>query len=217
MSDAPSGVPAALAARRACRNYLDTPLSGAVVQRLVDAFASGPTAGNTWAFDLVVLATAAERARYWDTTLPSGPRRDGFRWQGLLAAPLLIVVVVRPESYPERYAEADKAGTGRGDDLDAWPVPYWWVDGGAASMALLVAAADEGLGTLLFGPFDHEAAVRSAFGIPDDRRILGTIAVGHPAPDEPGRSARRARPAATGWTHGGRWGNEMFPSADTRG
>ena len=33
----------------------------------------------------------------------------------------------------------------------------------------------------------------AALGIPEGWRALGTIALGHPAPDEPGRSAKRPR------------------------
>ena len=46
-------------------------------------------------------------------------------------------------------------------------------------------------------------AVKAAFGIPADRRCLGTIALGHPAPDEPGRSADR--PKRTDAVHFGSW------------
>ncbi len=59
---------------------------------------------------------------------------------------------------------------------------------------LLLAATERGLGTCFFGQFDHEAAVRERFGIAPDRRALGTVALGGPAPDPPGASAGRSRP-----------------------
>lgn len=211
MTDDAAAVAAVLAARRSCRSYVDTPIAAGVVDALVDAFRRAPTAGNTWAFDLVVLQTPEDRARYWDTTLPDGPRRRSFRWPGLLAAPLLIVAVVDPGRYVERYGEADKAQIGLGTDADSWPVPYWWVDGGAATMALLTTATAHGLGSLMFGPFHHESAVKSALGIPADRRIFATIAVGESAPDVAGRSATRGRPSPDRWTHDGAWGNGSFP------
>jgi nitroreductase len=70
---------------------------------------------------------------------------------------------------------------------------------------LLLAAVDEGLGALLFGVFEHERAVLAAFGVPEGRRALGVIALGHPAPDEPGASARRPRRSLAEVTHRGRW------------
>ena len=85
-------------------------------------------------------------------------------------------------------------------------MPYWWVDGGAVVQNLLLAATAAGLGACLFGQFAHEAAVRAAFGVPDDRRALGTVALGWPAEaDDPGRSAGRARPALDVVVHRGRW------------
>ena len=70
---------------------------------------------------------------------------------------------------------------------------------------VLLGAVDEGLGALLFGQFDHEPAVRATFAIPDDVAVLGTIALGHPAPDQPGRSAARARRPLDAIVHRGTW------------
>src|SRR3546814_6677666 len=72
--------------------------------------------------------------------MPDADARSRFRWQGLLHAPVLIVPYVRPEDYADRYAEVDKAATGLGTGVDVWPVPYWWVDGGAVVQNLLLAA-----------------------------------------------------------------------------
>ncbi len=170
---------------------------------MLAAASRAPSAGNTWALDLVVIR---DPARYWDVTLPAGPRRAGFRWQGLLAAPVLVVPVVDPDAYPRRYAEADKAATGLGAGTEAWQVPYWWVDGGAAVMAMLLTATAEGLGSLLFGQFGHEAALRVALGIPDGRRALGTIALGWPDDSDPrSRSTARGRPSSSSYVHDGGW------------
>jgi nitroreductase len=120
---------------------------------------------------------------------------------------VLVIPVVRPGAYPERYAEPDKERTGLGQDLDAWRVPYWWVDGGAAVMALLLAAESAGLGALLFGQFEHESAVAALLGIPGDRRALGTVALGWPRPDgrSSSASARRGRAPAATRVHHGAW------------
>ena len=120
-------------------------------------------------------------------------------------APVVIVPLACKDAYLDRYAEPDKAATGRGAGEGAWPVPYWWVDGGAALQNLLLACTAAGLGTCFFGQFEHEPAVREAFGVPDDRRALGTVAVGWPAPDEPGRSAARPRRPLEHIVHHDRW------------
>ena len=118
-----------------------------------------------------------------------------------------MLVYVDPCAYVERYAEPDKAHTGLGDDSSEWPVPYWFVDGGAAAMALLLAAEAAGLGALLFGQFEHEQALRTVFGVPEDRRAVATIALGHPAVDgrHASRSAARGRPDPGTRIHHGAW------------
>ncbi|RMH86156.1 MAG: nitroreductase family protein, partial [Actinomyces sp.] len=119
--------------------------------------------------------------------------------------PALLVFWADPDAYLQRYREPDKAHTGLGAGLGAWPVPYWFVDAGAAIENVLIAAPSLGLGCCLFGLFEHETAVARAFGVPPGRRGVGTVAVGRPAPDRPSRSARRGRPPLDSVLHRGRW------------
>lgn len=186
------------------RAFTDEPVDPAVVDRLCDLARRAPSAGNSQGLDLVVLEGPEQVRAYWDVTLPE-ERRAGFRWPGLIAAPALVLVVTDPGAYVARYGEADKAATGLGEGVDAWAVPYWWVDAGAAVEHLLLGAVDAGLGACLFGPFDHEPAVAATFGIPDGRRLVASIALGHPAPDEPGRSAARPRRPLGDVIHRGGW------------
>lgn len=193
-----------LSARRMVRDYTDQPVPDELVDRLLDLTRRAPSAGNTQPWSFLVLRDG-HVDRYWSTTMPDPHARARFRWQGLLRAPVLVVPYVRPDAYADRYAEPDKLTTGLGAGTDAWAVPYWWVDGGAAVQNLLLAATAAGLGACLFGQFDHEAAVRDAFGVPDDHRAIGTVALGWPAPGGPGRSAARSRPALDDIVHRGRW------------
>lgn len=176
------------------RDFETTPLDPAAVDDLLDRSRRAPSAGNTQAVGFVVLEGPEQTARYWDVTLPA-PRREGFRWQGLLRAPALVLVTTRPAAYLDRYAEPDKAATGRGGDAGRWPVPYWWVDAGAVVQNLLLLCVDRGWGACLFGPFDHEPALKRALGVADDVRLVASIALGVPRRDEPGRSSGRTRPA----------------------
>jgi nitroreductase len=61
------------------------------------------------------------------------------------------------------------------------------------------------LGACFFGVFDHEAAVLAALGVPDGWRAVGTVALGHPADDEPGRSSSRPRPSLGEVIHRNHW------------
>jgi nitroreductase len=200
-------LPHAIRRRRMVREFEDRPVPSDLVDELCDLARRAPSAGNVQAVDLIVLE-GAETARYWDVTLPV-ERRDSFRWPGLVAAPVLVLVAVTPHRYLERYGEPDKAGTGRGVGAEAWPVPYWWVDAGAALEHLLLAATDAGLGACLFGAFDHEAAVADALGVPAEVRLVATVAVGWPAPDRPGRSAGRPRRPLDQVIHRGGWHSDL--------
>lgn len=197
-----------LASRRMCRDFKPDPVADDVLDRVLAAAFRAPAAGNTDALDLVVL-TGADTARHWDVTLPAD-RRLGFRWPGLMRAPVLVEVIVDPAAYVERYSLPDKAHSGLGDGAEAWPVPFWFVDGGAAVMAVLLAAESEGLGALLFGVFGHEEAVRRALGVPAGRRVVATVALGLPAPGGrlPSRSARRGRPGPDRRVHQGGWAGQ---------
>ncbi|HRW38335.1 MAG: nitroreductase family protein [Acidimicrobiales bacterium] len=194
----------AVRGRRMVRAFADAPVAPELLDELIDLARRAPSAGNVAACRFLVLDEPDDVARYWDATLPA-ERRAGFRWPGLVAAPALVVVAVRPASYPERYAEPDKAATGLGEGQDRWAVPYWWVDAGAAAEHLLLGAVDAGLGACLFGLFDHEPAVADAFGVAEGWRLVATVALGWPAPDEPGRSAHRPRPPLDEVRRRGRW------------
>lgn len=195
----------ALRRRRMVRSFSTRPVDPEVLDGLLDAARRAPSAGNSQGLDLVVLV-GDETARYWDVTLPPD-RRASFRWPGLLRAPVLVVAVTDPRTYVDRYAEDDKAATGLGADPEAWPVPYWFVDAGAAVENLLLAVVAAGLGACLFGPFGHERAVRQALGVPEGRRLVATIALGHPdcGEDGRGRSAGRPRRPFDEVVHRGGW------------
>jgi nitroreductase len=70
---------------------------------------------------------------------------------------------------------------------------------------VLLGAVEAGLCACFFGLFDHEAAVLAALGVPEGWRAVGTIALGHPAPDDPGRSTARGRREVADVYHRGRW------------
>lgn len=190
--------------RRMVRNFTDAPVDPAVVDGLLDLARRAPSAGNSQGWHFVVLEGPEQTRRFWDVTLPP-ERRDGFRWPGLLRAPVLILPMADGAAYVERYAEVDKASTGLGDSTEAWPVPYWVVDTAFATMTLLHAAVDAGLGALFFGIFREEERLRRELGVPDGIRPIGAVALGHPAPDEPGRSAARPRRPADEVVHRGGW------------
>jgi nitroreductase len=196
-----------LGQRHMCRDFESTGLESGFAEQLCAAAMGAPAAGNTAGIDLLVLEGESETSRYWNVSLPPGPRRDAFAWPGLLCAPLLVILVVDPTAYVQRYALGDKAHTGLGESSADWPVPYWWFDAGAAAMAMLMTAEAAGLGALLFGQFDREPGISSEFGIPSGRRSAATLAFGHPRSGGRNRSqsATRGRPTLEEHLHRGNW------------
>lgn len=179
--------------RHMTRAFMPDAIPQPLLDQVLHAATRTPSAGNTQGVTLIVLPNGETR-RYWDTTLPDA-RRSGFPWPGLLDAPVLVVVAVDPAAYVARYAEPDKQATGLGADASVWPQPMWFVDGGMAVHAILLAAVDAGLGACFFGVFEHEAAVRALLDVPDGVRLVGTIALGFADGERarPSRSAGRTR------------------------
>jgi nitroreductase len=189
----------ALRKRRMVRAYeRGRPIPDEILLPVLNAARRAPAAGNSAQVDLLVIE---DTEAFWSLTFRD---RSSFRFQGLFDAPVVVVPIVDPDAYAERYSAPEKAHAGL-SDIDAWDPPYWWVDGGMAVGNLLLAAVDAGLGALLFGLFGHEAEVLEAFGVPTGRRALGAITLGWPAPDESGTSARRGRRSLDEVVHRGRW------------
>lgn len=190
--------------RRMVRNFADRPLPAATVDRILANAQRAPSAGFSQGWAFLVLEGRDETGRFWDATFPVGTDRDGFRWQGLFDAPLIVVPLSHKDAYLERYAEPDKGWADR--DEARWPVPYWDIDTGMAALLMLLTAVDEGLGALFFGIFPARmAGFRAAFGVPDAYTPIGAIAIGYPLPDEPSPSLTRGRRPSGDVIHRGRW------------
>ncbi len=174
--------------RKMVRTYEDRPVEREVLDRILDRARRAPSAGFSQGFAFVVLEGRDETARFWDAVAVE----EDWPGEGVKRAPVLIVPLAGKHVYLDRYAQPDKGWTDR--DEARWPVPYWTVDTAFASMLVLLAAADEGLGALFFGlDGDGHERFKHAFGVPGEWEPIGAIALGHPAPD-PVRSSAHTRP-----------------------
>ncbi len=166
------------------RAFLADPVPVERIDELLSLAVRAPSAGNTRSTEFLVLDTPETVATYWSITLPD-EKRSTFPWPDLLVAPVLVIPLVSPSAYVDRYAEPDKVRTGLGKSSQAWGVPYWFIDGGMVVQNLLLAVHSAGdLGALFFGLFDNERAVLDHFGVPADLRALGTVAIGFPGPEQ---------------------------------
>jgi nitroreductase len=187
--------------RRMVRAFRSRPVEQDKVRRVLENALHAPSAGFTQGWGFLVLTGEAERARFWDAAWPS-EERSGSRREAVMDAPLIIVCYSSKEAYLDRYAEPDKGWTDR--DEGRWPAPFWDIDAGFAALLMLLTAVDLGLGGLFYG-LEHHESVAAEFGVPDDHRAIGALAIGYPAPDEPSPSLRRGRRPFEEVVHFGTW------------
>ena len=187
-----------LTRRRSVRTYADRPVTHDVLERIANAAVVwAPSAGFSQGLRIVVVTDPATPRR-----IATAAKEDELaalgrpRWKA--AAPVQMVVLTREDDYHDRYKQRDKLDITGGREIE-WPAPYWYVDAGAAVMALMLAAIDEGLDTAIFGVSDLQM-LREALGLPDELKFVAIVTVGYPAggPDEPSSGAsvftRRRKP-----------------------
>ena len=166
----------ALTARRNVRSYADRPIPPADLDRILEAGRRSPSASNRQKWDFVV---ATDRQQLTDL---------GTVWQGARHVPgsAATIVLVLPEPESERYRVIDQ------------------YDLGQATMAMMLAATDLGIGTGHSAVGDEEAA-RRILGIPDGYHPAYMLALGYPA-DRPLAPIKRPdRRAFDDVVHRGRW------------
>lgn len=166
----------AITARRNVRQYTDQPIDGADLDRILEAGRRSPSASNRQKWDFVVVTDRAQLAEL------------GTIWQGARHVPgsTATIVLVLQEPEAERYRVIDQ------------------YDLGQATMAMMLAATDVGIGTGHSAVGDQDAA-RRILGLPADRYAAYMLALGYPA-DRPLRPiAEPDRRPFDEVVHRGRW------------
>jgi nitroreductase len=182
--------------RRMVRTFGDKPVPEASLSRILQNAVRGPSAGFSQGQAFLVLTEAADRAVFWSVA------GDAIA-SSAQTAPLVIVPMSCKRVYLDRYAEPDKGWTDR--DEARWPVPFWHIDTGMATLLILQTAVDEGLGAVYFGIIPEQVQpFRDAFGVPDDQEPIGAVALGYDGEPVKRDLRSRRRPAADVMHHG-RW------------
>ncbi len=183
--------------RRMVRNYLSDDIDSEVLARVAASALRAPSAGNSQGLSVVVVTDPDSRLRIAGLAGESEYVASGFDpW--ISRAPAHIVLSVSEEIYHDRYREADKLDE-EGAEID-WPVPYWWIDAGAAMMAVLLAAVDEGLAAGFLGVHSIPE-LKVLLTLPDHQQPIGVITVGYPAPDRKSGSLDRGTRPLTETLH----------------
>ncbi|RUP03831.1 MAG: nitroreductase [Mycobacterium sp.] len=166
----------AICARRNVRQYTAQPVADADLERIVEAGWRAPSAKNRQPWDFVIVTDHAQLQELSTVWMGAGHIAGA-------AAAIVLVIPVPPD---ERRKVVDQ------------------YDVGQATMAMMLAATDLGIGTGHSSVGDQEKA-RAILGIPDDHLVAYLLGVGYPAdrPLTPIRKPNR-RPFAE-VIHRGRW------------
>lgn len=193
-----------VARRRMVRTYSAEPVDPVVVERMLANALHSPSAGFSQGWAFLLLDKPADVQRFWEATSDPDAVPDSWR-RGMRSAPVIIVPLSCKAAYLDRYAEPDKGWTDR--DEARWPVPYWHIDTGMASLLILQTAVDSGLGACFFGiPPERLDPFRDEFDVPVDHTPIGAITVGHRVATAGGTgSARRGRRSTDDVVHRGSW------------
>lgn len=142
----------AIRARRNVRSYTDEPIEAAQLDQILEAARRTPSARNWQPWDFIVV-TGREELRKLATV-----------WVGAahVATSAATIALVTPIT----------------DDERAKTVAYF--DLGQATMSIMIAAADLGIGTGHSAVGDRDLAAR-LLGLPEGRFCAFLIALGHPA------------------------------------
>jgi nitroreductase len=193
--------------RRMVRDYdPDRPVPPEVRDRLLEHALHAPSAGFSQGWAFLVLESPEDLDRFWRATTSAEDEEAMSGWLvRMRRAPLLIVPLSHKRAYLDRYAERDKGWADR--EESRWPVPYWHIDTGMASLLMLLTAVDEGLAACFFGiqPQQHPP-FHEAFGVPDEYTAIGCVAVGYAGSDDRrSPSLARGRRGLDEVVHRGRW------------
>lgn len=149
--------------RYSVRAYKPDPVSEDKLKRILEAAHLAPTAANRQPFKLIIIKTQGR-----EDELRRLYSRDWF-----VQAPLVIGLIALPEN-------AWKRRDGKN---------YADVDGAIVMDHLILAAANEGLGTCWVGAFDP-AAAREILKLPEEVEPLAFTPLGYPA-DNPSPKKRK--------------------------
>ena len=162
------------------RNFAPEPVPRETIERIVATIRRAPSGGFSQGQRLLVVTDPDTRAAIARLAGEEESIAEGFEpW--ISQAPAHVVVCTREDDYHDRYRRPDKL---REFAEIEWPVPYWYVDAGAALMLLLLAAIDEGLAAGVFGlPAEQIEPLRGLLGLLADIRFVAVVTLGRPAPD----------------------------------
>jgi nitroreductase len=166
----------AIRARRNVRSFTDEPIAETELERILEAARRSPSARNGQPWDFVVVTDRAQLQALSQV------------WVGAahVATSAATIALIAPSLDDAREKSIEQ------------------YDLGQATMSILIAAADLGLGTGHSAVGDQDLA-RELLGFPEDRFCAYLIAIGHPSDRPLAPLTRINRRAFDDVVHRGRW------------
>ena len=168
----------AIRTRRSVRKYSDRPVEPEKLQAVLEAVQQAPSWSNLQCWSLVVVTDQAVRDRiselsYVESFFAAYGYKSNPAQKALAQAPIVIVACADPL----------RSGDLRGEQ-------YYMADMGIATENLMLAAHDQGLGSVFVGVFDEEK-LKELLQIPAEIRIVGLFPLGYPAGESKGGPPRK--------------------------
>jgi nitroreductase len=142
----------AIRARRNTREYQDRPIDPADLDRILEAGRRSPSSMNEQPWDFVVVTDRATLERMADL----------WRWGAHIRGAAAAIALLAPASSDPEARET------------------FAFDLGQASMSMMLAAADLGIGSC-HSSVGEQAEARAVLGFPEDREAVILLSLGHPA------------------------------------
>jgi coenzyme F420-0:L-glutamate ligase/coenzyme F420-1:gamma-L-glutamate ligase len=195
-----------LRSRRSVREFSDRPIGRDVVARVLEGATTAPSSTNRqpWRFTVVrsramraqLVAAVAAKTAEMKAIIARGHHAEDFGDYGdFFHEPLAaaqVIVVPQYREYPDLIANLIASGGGdpaRFSTASAMQAELCSTS--AAIMALLLQAHAEGLGAcMMAGPMVAKDEICALLGIRAPWRMIGAIALGHPAGPAPARGRK---------------------------
>jgi len=173
--------------RRSIRKYKPDPVPEEKLKYVLEAARQAPSWANQQCWKYIIVTDEAIKRKIgvsappptvfplsWDKSLLPEPKPPMRPRDWAAQAPIIIVGC------------ADPAKSGKKEGKD-----YYLVDMGISMEHLILAAAEQGLGTCWIGGGFNEAIVKEALGIPEHIRVVALTPLGYPDESPEPRPRRR--------------------------
>lgn len=159
--------------RRSVRRFQDRGVAPEVLSELFETARYSPSWGNLQCWELVVVEKREDKKTLAELLSPKNPASKCTE-----TAPVLLAICGSPQ----------KSGYYKGVQVTRYQ--HWFLyDLGIISQTLCLKAWELGLGSVIIGSFDHQAAEK-LLGVPEGVELVALIALGYPDQDPPAPKRR---------------------------